>query len=144
MKRLFTLTICTFLAISCSQRYNATSMSKGSAMTFGVGTQAALDAANQRILHFKEELLQNGFHQVSLSVSDLRDEYILEGRYGSLKDLRVKLSTGKKLQSDAPEVAGGIDAFVKDEQADREFQELYKKVVYVVTGDFQIVQSVAK
>lgn len=113
-------------------------------MTFGVGTQAELDAANQRILQFKHELLQKGFHEVSRSVSDSKAEYILEGPYGSLKDLSVTLSTGNKLLADAPEVAGGIHAFVKDEQADREFEELYKQVVYVVTGNFEIVQSVTR
>ena len=119
-------------------------MSKGSTMTYGVGTQAELDEANRRIIQFKQELLEKGFRQVSFSFSDTREEFILEGSYGTLPDLRVSLVTGKKLAGDAPEVAGGIHAFIRDEQADREFEELYKKVVYVVTGDLQQVNTVAR
>ncbi|HET6855412.1 MAG TPA: hypothetical protein VFH46_24145, partial [Pyrinomonadaceae bacterium] len=42
MKRLFALALCGLLAISCSTGYG-NSYSKGSTMTYGVGTQAELD-----------------------------------------------------------------------------------------------------
>jgi hypothetical protein len=133
MKRLFALTLCGLLAINCSTGYG-NSYSKGSTMTQGVGTQAELDLANQRINAFKEELLRQGFRQVSASFSNSKEEFILEGQYGRLKDLRVTLQTNKRLEKEEPELAGGIRASITDEQADKEFEELYKKVVFVVTG----------
>jgi hypothetical protein len=109
-------------------------MSKGATMTYHVGTQAELDATNQRINQFKQELLRYGFHDESRSVSDASEEFILAGQYGTLIDLRVTLRTARLMQSDPPPFAGGIHASVKDEQADREFNELYEKVCSVVTG----------
>ena len=103
-------------------------------MTHGVGTQAELDQGNQRINAFKEELLRQGFRRVSVSFSDEKEESILEGEYGRLKDLRVTLRTNTRLEEDAPELAGGIHASIRDEQAEQEFEELYKKVLSVVTG----------
>jgi len=103
-------------------------------MTYGVGTQAELDEANQRINAFKEDLLRQGFRTASVSFSNSKEEFILEGQYGSLKDLRVTLRTNKRLEKEEPELAGGIQASISDEQADQEFEELYKKVVTVVTG----------
>lgn len=103
-------------------------------MTYGVGTQAELDQGNQRINAFKEELLRQRFRQVSVSFSDSKEESILEGEYGRLKDLRVTLRTNKRLEEEAPELAGGIHASIRDEQADHEFEQLYKKVISVVTG----------
>jgi len=135
MKHAFTLTLCALLAIGCSTAtYNVKSLSKGATMTYGVGTQAELDEGNRRITAYKDELLHEGFRQVPVSVSDTKDEFVLEGFHGTLRDLRVTLWTGKTLLTDAPELGGGIHAFVKDEQADREFEELYQKVVFVVTG----------
>ena len=134
MKRLFALTLCALLASNCSTEYRKSYGSKGSTMTYGVGTQAELDEANQRINAFKEDLLRRGFRTVSVSFSDSKEESILEGQYGRLKDLRVTLQTNKRLEEDAPEVAGGIHASIGDEQADREFEELYKNVITVVTG----------
>jgi len=106
-------------------------------MTYGVGTQAELDQANQRINAFKQDLLRQGFRTVSISSSDSKEEFILEGQYGRLKDLRVTLRTNKSLEKDEPEVAGGIDASINDEQADQEFEALYKKVSTIVTGQPQ-------
>ena len=137
MKRLFALTLCALLASHCSTEYRKSYGSKGSTMTYGVGTQAELDEANQRINAFKEDLLRQGFRTVSVSFSDSKEESILEGQYGRLKDLRVTLQTNKRLEEDAPEVAGGIHASISDEQADREFEELYKNVITVVTGQPQ-------
>jgi len=136
MKRLFALALCGLLAISCSTGYG-NSYSKGSTMTYGVGTQAELDQGNQRINAFKEELLRQGFLEVSASFSNSKEEFILKGQYGRLKDLRVTLQTNKRLEKEEPELAGGIHASIRDEQADQEFEELYKKVVSVVTGQPQ-------
>ena len=147
MKRLFTLTLFGLLAISCSREnsYVANS-SKGSTMTSSVGTQAELDAANQRINEYRQELLRQGFHEVSASFSDKTDatslinskeEFVLEGQYGNLKDLRVTLWTTKRLEKDQPQLGGGIHASLNDEQANRDFEELYKKVSSVVTGQPQ-------
>ena len=135
MKRLFALTLCALLASNCSAGSGyGNSYSKGSTMTHSVGTQAELDQGNQRINTFKEELLRQGFRQVSVSSSDSKAEFILEGQYGKLKDLRVTLRTNKRLEEEAPELAGGIHASIRDEQAGQEFEELYKKVISVVTG----------
>ena len=135
MKRLFALTLCALLASNCSTGYRKSYGSKGSTMTYGVGTQAELDEANQRINAFKQDLLRQGFRTVSVSFSDSKEESILEGQYGRLKDLRVTLQTNERLEKEAPEVAGGrIHASISDEQADREFEELYKNVITVVTG----------
>ena len=103
-------------------------------MTCSVGMQAELDQGNQRINAFKEELLRQGLREVSASSSDSKEEFILEGQYGRLKDLRVTLRTNKRLQKEEPELAGGIHASIRDEQADQEFEELYKKVMSVVMG----------
>ncbi len=135
MKRLFTVTLLAFLATNCSTGHgNYSNYSKSSTMTHSVGTQAQLDQGNQRINAFKQELLQQGFREVSVSFSDSREESILKGEHGRLRDLRVTLQTNTRLEEEEPELAGGIEASIKDEQADKEFEELYKKVVYVVTG----------
>ena len=144
MKRLLTLTLLVLLAISCS-RGNSTvaHLSKGSSMTYSVGTQADLDAANRRVKEFKQELLKQGFHEVSVSFSDKtsdtsivdeKEEVVLEGQYGTLKDLRVTLWSSKWLQKDQPHLGGGVHAAIVDDQADRDFETLYKKICFAVTG----------
>jgi thioredoxin reductase len=140
--RLLTLTLFGLLTISCvNQPAGNAPISKGATMMYSVGTQAEMDSANQRINQFKQELLRQGFHDESHSVSDTSDEFILTGQYGTLTDLRVTLRTGKRLQSEPPPLAGGVHAFVKDDQADREFKELYKKVCSVVTGQAEACTS---
>jgi hypothetical protein len=147
MKRLLTLTLFALLAISCS-RSNSTvaHLSKGSSMTYSVGTQADLDAANRRVKEFKQELLQQGFHEVSVSFSDKtsdtsivdeKEEVVLEGHYGTLKDLRVTLWSSKWLQKNQPHLGGGVHASIVDDQADRDFETLYQKICFAVTGNAQ-------
>ena len=115
-------------------------------MTHSVGTQAELDAANKRVNDYKQELLRQGFHQVWASLSDKtadtkflnsKEEVVLEGSYRNLKDLRVTLWTTKLLEKDQPQLGGGVHASINGEQADRDFEELYKKVSFVVTGNTQ-------
>ena len=147
MKRLFTLTLFGLLAISCSRgNSDVANSSKGSTMTYSVATQAELDAGNQRINDYRQQLLRQGFHEVSVAFSDKtfstslinsKEEYVLEGQYGNLKDLRVTLWTTKLLEKDQPQLGGGIHASLSDEQANRYFEELYKKVSSVVTGQTQ-------
>ena len=144
MKRLLTLTLFALLAISCSHRSSGIShSSKGSNMTSSVGTQAELDAANKRVKEFKQELLQQGFHEVSVSFSDKtsdtsivneKEEVVLEGQYGRLEDLRVTLWASKWLQKDQPHLGGGVHASIVDDQADKDFEALYKKLCIAVTG----------
>jgi len=145
MKRLLTLTLFALLAISCSSGNRAASVSsKGSNMTYSVGTQAELDAANQRVNKYRQELIRQGFHAISESFSDStgttynsRDEVVLEGQYGKLKNLQVTLWTTTRLEKDQPHLGGGVHASIVDEQAARDFEELYKKVCFVVTGNAQ-------
>jgi hypothetical protein len=147
MKRLLTLTLFGLLTISCSGGNSAVSnSSKGASMTYSAGTQAELDAGNQRINDYRQELLRQGFHEISFSVSDetantsyvnSKEEFVLEGQYRNLKNLRVTLWTTKILQKDQPQLGGGVHASIRDEQADRDFEELYKKVSFVVTGNTQ-------
>lgn len=136
MKKLFALTLLALLATHCSigppQRYNPSS--KGATMTYSVGTQAELDEANQRINAFKQELLQQGFRRVSVSFSNSAEISILEGQHGRLKDLRVTLKTNQQLQDEKPQLSGGIQASLQDAEADKEFEDLYNRVVLVVTG----------
>src|SRR5574338_936583 len=141
MNRLLTLTLFGLLTISCATRQQAQNVptSKAATMNHSVATQAEVDVTNQRIIQFKEELLKQGFREVSsTSFSDSRsnsaEEFILEGQYGSLTDLRVTLHTAKQLQSEPPPFSGGVHALIKDEKADQEFKELYMKVCTVVTG----------
>jgi len=147
MKKLLTLTLFGLLTISCSHgnRGAATSF-KDSSMTFTAGTQAELDAGNQRIKDYRQELLRQGFHEVSTSLTtksgespeiNSKEEFVLEGRYRNLKDLRVTLWTTKRLEKEGPELGGGISASISDAQADRDFEELYKRVSFVVTGSTQ-------
>lgn len=107
MKRLLALTLFGLLAISCSHRNGVSHSSKDSSMTNSVGTQAELDAANRRVNEFKQELLRQGFHEVSVAFSDKtvdtsivdeKEKVILEGQYGKLEDLRVTLWASKWLQ----------------------------------------------
>ena len=147
MKRLLTLTLFGLLAISCSHGNSTVSnSSKGASMTYSVGTQADLDAANQRITDYRQELLRQGFHEVSASSTsetagtsyvNSKEEFVLEGQYRNLKDLRINLWATKRLEKNQPQLGGGVHASIKDEQADRDFEELYKKVVFVVTGNTQ-------
>jgi hypothetical protein len=133
MKRPLTLTLFALLTISCTQRHVA--YSKGATMTHSVATQAELDAANKRISEFKQELLRQGFHEVSVSYSNSKEQFVFEGEYGTLRDLRVTLSMATRLEKNETNFAGGVSASVQDDQADREFKDLYNKVVLVVTGD---------
>lgn len=147
MKRLLTLTLFALLAISCSHLHSGVSRSsRGSNMTSSVGTQAELDAANKRVHDFKQELLQQGFHEVSVafsdktsdtSIVDQKEEVVFEGQYGRLEDLRVTLWASKWLQKDQPHLGGGVHASIVDDQAERDFEALYKKVCFVVTGKSQ-------
>jgi hypothetical protein len=140
--RLLILTLSGLLTISCvNQSASNAPMSKRATMSYSVGTQAEMDATNQRINEFKQELLRQGFHDQSRSVSDASNEFILAGQYGNLTDLRVTLRTAKRLQNEPPPFAGGVHASIKDEQADREFKELYKKVCGVVTGQAETCTS---
>jgi hypothetical protein len=145
MKRMLTLTLFGLLAMSCT-RGNFSNASKGSSMTYNAGTQAELDAANKRINDYRQELLRQGFHEVSYSLStetadssddNAKEEFVLEGRYRNLKDLRVTLWTTKRLEKEESQPGGGIHASIHDEQDDRDFEELYKKVSFVVTGRAQ-------
>ena len=68
------------------------------------------------------------------SQSNSKQKFILEGQYGNLKELRVTLSTVTQLENDYASLLGGVDADLGDEQAERDFEELYNKVAYVVTG----------
>jgi len=146
MKRLLTLTLFGLLAISCNRGDSASHSSKGSSMTLTAGTQAELDAGNKRISDYRQELLQQGFHEISTSLTtqtagssnvNAREEFVLEGRYRNLKDLRVTLWTTKRLEKENSELGGGIHASINNEQDDRDFEELYKKVAFVVTGNAQ-------
>jgi hypothetical protein len=145
MKRLFALTLFSLLAISCSHgNSSGTHSSKGGTLTYNVDTQAELDAANQRVNDYRQELLRQGFHQVwsSHSVtagidSPTKEEFVLEGQYGKLKDLKVTFWIKKRLEKDQPHLGGSIEASLHDEQAERDFDELYKKVSFVVTGNAQ-------
>ena len=147
MKKLLALTLFALLAISCSRgNSSVVHSSKGSTMTYSVNTQAELDAANKRINEYKQELLRQGFREVSVAFSDRttstsivdeKETVVLEGQYGKLKDLRVTLTTSKHLQKDQPQVSGRVSASLSDEQAERDFEELYKKVACAVTGQTQ-------
>ena len=134
MKRLLALTLFGLLTISCARHTVTVPNTKSGTMNYSVGTQAELEAANQRINDFKQELMRQGFREMSVSFSDSTEEVILAGEYGTLTDLRVTLKTSKRLQSESPPFAGGVNASLKDEQAEREFGDLYKKVCTVVTG----------
>ena len=142
MKRMLTLTLFGLLAISCTRgNHGFIITSKDSTMTNSVGTQAELDAANQRMNDYRQELLRQGFQEVWASstnttgiISNSKEEHVLEGRYRNLKDLRVTLWTTKRLEKENAELGGGIYASIKNEQDDRDFEELYKKVSFVVTG----------
>ena len=130
-KRVFALIAFFLLAAGCSgQKFSG----KGSTMTNTVTTQAELNAGNQRINEFKQELLRKGFREVSSSSSDSKEQVILKGRYGALKDLEVTLWTGKRLEMKEPQLGGGIHALVSKE-SEREFDEFYKRVVKVVVGE---------
>jgi len=144
MKRLLTLTLFGLLAMSCTHGNSAFSnSSKGSTMTYTAGTQAELDAGNKRIDDYRQELLRQGFHEVSTSLNtqtagssdvNAKEEFVLEGPYRNLKDLRVTLWTTKRFEKEKSELGGEIHASIKNEQDDRDFEELYKKVSFVVTG----------
>jgi hypothetical protein len=133
-KRVFALIACGFLAVGCSGQK---SYSKGSTMSSTVATQDRLDAGNQRINEFKQDLLMKGFREVSSSSSDSKEQVILEGRYGALKDLKVTLWTGKRLEMKEPQLGGGIHASIVSKEAEQEFDELYRKVVTIVAGELQ-------
>ena len=142
MKKLLTLTLFGLLAISCTRGDSSFSRSsKSSSMTYSASTQAELDAGNQRINDYRQELLQQGFREVSSfsthtsgAAPNSKEEFVLEGQYRNLKNLKVTFLTTKLLEKDQPQLRGGVDATITDEQADRDFEELYKKVVFVVTG----------
>jgi len=144
MKRMLTLTLFGLIAIGCTGGNSGfTPTSKNSSMANSVRTQAELDASNQRINDYRQELLRQGFHEVSTSSTNetadtsyvnSREEHILEGRYRTLKDLRVTLWASTRLQKDEAHLGGGVQASINSEQADRDFEELYKKVSFVVTG----------
>src|ERR1044071_8187549 len=132
-KRVFVLIACSLFATGCLTEGRRDHMS--SSMTFIASTQNQLSEGNQRINEFKQDLLNQGFHVVSSSSSDSKEEVILKGHYGKLKDLEVTLWTGKRLDVKEPSLGGGIQAFIASEEAKREFKELYRKVESIVEGD---------
>jgi len=132
-KRVFAVIACGLLAIGCS----GNSHGKGSTMSRTVATQDQLNEGNQRITEFKQQLLMQGFREVSSSSSDSKEQVILEGRRGALKDLKVTLWTGKRLEMKGPQLGGGIHASIVSKEAEQEFDELYKTVVSIVVGEPQ-------
>lgn len=145
MKRLLTLTLFSLLTISCSHGDSiGTHSSKAWTITHNVGTQGELDAANQRVNDYRQELLRQGFQQVWTShsvtagvASPTKEEFALEGQYGKLKDLKIAFWIKKQLEKDQPHLGSRFEATISDEQAERDFDELYKKVSFVVTGNSQ-------
>lgn len=143
MKRLLTLTLFGLMVISCTRNYSPfTNSSRSAAMNYSAGTQADLDAGNQRINDYRQELLRQGFREVSTFVThtsgvvpNSKEEFVLEGQYRNLKDLKVTFLTTKLLEKDQPQLRGGVQASINNEQDDRDFNELYKKVSFVVTGN---------
>ena len=133
MNRLFALTLCILLTTPCSI-HHGNAGTKGSTMRFSVSTQDELDQANQRIHEFKDELVRQDFREVSVSTSNIKEEFVLEGEYGKLKSLRITLRANKVLAEEEPEFSGSVAAYVRDETADRDFESLYKRVATVVTG----------
>jgi hypothetical protein len=131
IKRVLVLMVCGLLAIGCS-RLNPPD--KDQTMSFTASTQDQLNEGNKRINDFKQELLTQGFRVVSSSSSDSKEQVILEGRYGELKDLKLTLWTGKRLEIKEPQLGGGIHASIVSKKAEQEFDELYRKVVFIVTG----------
>ena len=129
-KKLFLLTLCSVLAIGCAIG-NRVSINR--TMTNNVQTQAQLDEGNQRINQFRQQLLDRGFREVSFYTSNLKEQSILEGYYEGIGKLRVTLWTGKELKT-KDQLGGGIEASLRDEKAEKEFNKLYDKVVLVVTG----------
>lgn len=139
MKKLFILTLIGLVAFSFSFiRCGKPNFSRNSTMNFSVNKQADLDAANHRIAEFKQDLLRQGFREVSISFLDSeeqsKEQSILEGEYGTLEDLQITLRTVKRLENDKAELAGGVEAALRDKQAEQEFDELYKRVCLAVTG----------
>jgi len=132
-KRVLALIACGLLAVGCS---GEKSYGKGSTMSSTVATQEQLNEGNQRINEFKRELLMQGFREVSTSSSDSKEQVILEGRYGALKDLKVTLWTGKQLEM-KEQLGGGIHASIVSKEAEQEYDELYRKVVTIVVGEPQ-------
>lgn len=130
-KRVCALIVCGLFAIGCSGGHPR---GKGSTMSFTVATQNQLDEGNQRINEFKQELLNQGFRVLSSSGSDSKEQVILKGDYGKLKDLEVTLWTGKRLDIKEPHLGGGIRTSIASEEAEREFDALYRKVVSIVVG----------
>lgn len=130
-KKVFALIVCFLLAIGCCREK---SYGKGSTMSFTVATQDELNEGNQRINEFKQKLLMRGFHEVSSSSSDSKEQVILEGRYGGLKELKVTLWTGERLEMKEPQLGGGIHAVIASKEGEQEFDEFYKEVVSIVVG----------
>ena len=131
-KRVVALLACCLLVVCCvrqsSSRYNS------SFQNYSVATQEELDQANERINQLKEEFLVKGFRFMSISSSDLKEEVVLKGDYGGLKDIEVKLRTGKRLDPEEPPLGGGVSAFIPDKAAEQEFDQLYHKIAGVVRG----------
>lgn len=131
-KRVFALIAFCLLAIGCSGQQSSV---RDSSMSNTVTTQAELNQGNQRVNQFKQELLRKGFRQVSSFSSDSKEQVILKGRYGQLKDLEVTLWTVNRLDTKEPQLGGGIHASIAGKEAEQEFDEFYKRVVKVVVGE---------
>jgi hypothetical protein len=131
-RRVFALIAFCLLAMGCSGQQSS---GKGATMSNTVTTQAELNEGNQRINEFKQELLRRGFRVVSSFSSESKEQVILEGRYGALKDLEVTLWTGNRLETKEPQLGGGIHASIAGKEAEQEFDEFYKRVVKVVVGE---------
>jgi hypothetical protein len=67
-------------------------------------------------------------------VTHSKEQLVLAGQYGTLKDLRVTLLTVKNVQDAQADLIGDVSASYFDEQGNRDFEEVYKKVSFVVTG----------
>ena len=131
-KRVLALIACTLFAKGCSTESRRDRMT--SSMSSIASTQDRLNEDNQRINELKQELLKQGFGVAASDTSDSKEQVILKGRYGKLKDIEVTLWTGKQLEIREPHSGAIISATITSDEAEREFRDFSSKVSSIVEG----------
>jgi hypothetical protein len=130
-KRALLLIACSFIAVSCDGR---SVPSKATYSTFTAGNEAEVREGSRRTREYEQELLHQGFRVISTTNSDLSEKIDLKGDYKDLKNVEIRLSIGKKLEMKGPYFGGDLRAFLPDSTAEREFEEMEKRLHLAIQG----------
>jgi hypothetical protein len=110
----------------------------GHTESYTADNEIDLKKGNQRIRNFKQELLAQGLRVISSGTSSSpagsREQFILTGNYGQLRDLEVTLWTSSSIVAEKPQLGAGARTQIRSDAEEQEFRLLEKRLRLVATG----------